>query len=29
MSGILTSDEIAFLEKMENEKRLHAHAQKN
>ena len=29
MSGILTSDEIAFLEKMENEKRLHAQAQKN
>ena len=27
MSG--TSDEIAFLEKMENEKRLHAQAQKN
>ena len=29
MSGILTSDEIAFLEKMENEKKLHASAQKN
>jgi hypothetical protein len=29
MSGILTGDEIAFLEKMENEKRLHAQAQKN
>lgn len=29
MSGILTSDEIVFLEKMENEKKLHANAQKN
>ena len=29
MSGILTSDEIAFLEKMENEKKLHASAQKD
>jgi hypothetical protein len=29
ISGTLTSDEIAFLKKMENEKRLHAHAQKN
>ena len=29
MSGILTSDEIIFLEKMENEKKLHANAQKN
>ena len=29
MSGILTSDEIVFLEKMENEKKLHAKAQKN
>ena len=29
MSGILTSDEMVFLEKMENEKKLHAKAQKN
>ena len=29
MSGILTSDEIVFLEKMENEKKLHANAQKS
>ena len=29
MSGILTSDEISFLEKIENEKKLHAKAQKN
>ena len=29
MSGILTSDEISFLEKIENEKKLQANAQKN
>jgi hypothetical protein len=29
MSGILTSDELAFSEKMKNENPLHAGAQKN